>query len=124
MELYERAIEQVQFTVQRWPARFRQDHYEIVDHRAEASRHLKVLRAVETYFPTSQLHKIVPVWRLENDPEISIGVEQDIVVQVAATYRAQQAVKLVDGEYRRRRIVDCPRECFDSHVNDNPERKG
>jgi len=67
----------------------RQGRDEVFDHRAKPSRHLKIRRTIMSYFPTGQLHEIVPTRRWDYDPEVVIGIEQGIVMQVSATERAQ-----------------------------------
>ena len=54
-------IQQIQLGTQRGLALVRQRLDEVLDHRAQPPRYLEILRAVEAYFPDSQLHKIIPI---------------------------------------------------------------
>jgi len=53
---------------ERRKATVRQAPDEVLDHRAQATRNLEVFRAVQTYFAKGEIHEILPVWRLKDDP--------------------------------------------------------
>lgn len=121
VEFLDGAIEQVEFQTQSGAPTPWQCLHQVVDHRAQAPRNLKVLGAVKANFPTSKLDEIIPVRRWENRPQAP-GVVQDLLVtQVSLADIAKQTVKLIDSEHRGRWIIDRFGQRLDRNVYDDAE---
>ena len=70
------------------------------------------------------MHEVVPIRRPEDHPQVPGAVEDLLVVQVPLADRAQQAMKLVDGEHGGGRIVDRRRQRLDRDIDDDAKREG
>src|SRR5262249_43119301 len=103
---FDLAIEQGQLLAQRRMTIFRQRQQQVFDHGAQASRDLQIARAAIAYLAECEMDEIFPVWR-SKDHKQSAGFLPDLgILQVSPACRAKQAVKLIEGKNRRRRIVD------------------
>src|SRR5688572_11269200 len=70
-------------------ARLGHAQQDVLDHRAHASRNLKVAGPVVADLGERQLHEIRPVRCPEEDPELSISIEYAFVMEVPIADRAQ-----------------------------------
>lgn len=70
------------------------------------------------------MYKILPVRRPENHAHLSSPVPYLFDAQMALAEHAKQAMKLVDGEYSRRRIVDRLGQGLDRYIDQDAKCKG
>ena len=106
---------------QRLRALGRDDAKELVVHRAEPSRHLRVRRAVDPELGRRERDEVLPVGGAVDEPDLARRVAHDARVELAAADHREQVVELVDGEDAGRRVVDRRRERLARDVDDDPE---
>ena len=104
----DRTIQKRQLSAQLVMAMLRQGLYEIFQHRTQPTHDLDASRTAMTYFGAGELHKVLPVRCPENDSQFAGGIADLFTAELLQTDPPKQTVKLVDGEYRRRRIIDKP----------------
>ena len=85
---------------------FGQSFNEILEHGAKASCDLNAFRPTKAYFSARKVHKVLPIWRWENDAQSPDSVAYYFVAQLPAAHPAQQPVKLIDDKNGGRWIVD------------------
>ena len=69
------------------------------------------------------MDEVFPVGGPEDQTQFAGAIFDGVVAQMALTGQAKQILELIDGENRGRRVVDRGRQCLESDVNDDPERK-
>lgn len=67
---------------------------------------MQVLRAARADFAERKVDEIFPVRRAADHPQLLGAVSGFISAQIARADPPQHAVKLIDGEHGRRRIID------------------
>ena len=120
----DRAIQQLELLAQLGVTMRRQGLHQIFQHRAHPPHDLDAARAAMPDFGARQVHVVLPVRRAEDQPQLAGLVAELLAAQVPQPDHPQQAVQLVDGQHRRRRIVDGRRQRLDRDVDQDAEGEG
>ena len=112
-------IEQRELPAQRGVALGRQRVGEMDNHRAEPPCDLHVRRAVEANLDEGEVDEIIPVRRAKNDAQLAAGAEDRGSAKITPARAAQNTLKLIDREHRRRRIVDRRGERLDRDIDED-----
>ena len=102
----DRAIQEPQLLSQLGMTMRRQCLHEIFKHGTHPPRDLDAPCAAMANFGACEVHKVLPVRRQENEPQFAGFVTDFLAAHMPQADVPKQAVKLVDGEHSRRRIVD------------------
>ena len=96
---------------------------EVLAHRTQSTRNLHVFRAVVADFSENEMHEVFPIRRPKDDTQLSRAVRYLLVTQIPFANHSQQAMKLVDGEHSRGRIVDGRRQSLDGDIDQDAKRE-
>ncbi len=58
------------------------------------------------FLDATEVHKVLPVWRPENEPGVAVGVADLLTPEMPQTDQSKQTVKLINSENGRRQIID------------------
>jgi hypothetical protein len=87
-------------------AMLRQGQGEILQHRAHPPHDLDASRATMADFDAGEVHKVLPVRRPENEPQPAGGIADLFAAELPQADTPKQALKLIDGEHGRCRVID------------------
>ena len=117
-------IEQSELVLKRGVTIFGQGADQVFNHCTQPPYNLNAIRTVTPKFGAGQIHEILPVGCTDDDPEASQFIGDTVGSQVSLADAPEQAMKLVDCQDRRGRIIDGRRERFQCDIEDNPDCKG
>ena len=100
------AIKQAEFLKQHGMTMRRKRLNQVLDHRAQPSDNLQIIRSAGSYFAKGQMDEIFPVGCPEDHAELAGVVQYSVGAQMTAANHAQHAVQLIDRENGRGRIID------------------
>ena len=103
---------------------YRKGLHEILDNGSQAARNLNAVSAAMANLGERQVYEIFPVRRPQDHPQVSGLVQNLVSAQMSPAGSPQQTVKLIYRQYRRRRVIDRRRQCFEREVHYDAIGKG
>jgi len=98
--------------------------HEIFEHRTQSPHDLDAARSTMTDLGASEVHKILPVRRPENEPQFARLIAELLAADEPQADPPKETMKLVNGKHGRCRIIDGRRQCFNRNIDQDAQGKG